>query len=192
MNPFRSGRFVAFLLVPYLFLLGVSSALIIVFNFPTQAAGKLDFSDSTFGWVASLSPGQGLLLLAFVAGVAGSFLHAAQSLGTYLGNNRFKLTWTTWYLLRPWIGGVLGLAIYLSARAGLTGNFGEGDGVNPYGVTVIGLLGGWFSKTTTDKLQEVFDTLFKTTQDEHRNDKLNPRDDSTPPREEDAADENKP
>ena len=33
-------------------------------------------------------------------------------------------------------------------------------------------LSGWFSKTTTDKLQEVFETLLKTDQDKKRKDKL--------------------
>jgi len=37
--------------------------------------------------------------------------------------------------------------------------------MNPYGVTAISLLGGWFLKTTTGKLQEVFEVLFKTNAD---------------------------
>jgi len=35
--------------------------------------------------------------------------------------------------------------------------------MNPYGVTAINLLGGWFLKTTTGKLQEVL--LFKANAD---------------------------
>lgn len=49
---------------------------------------------------------------------------------------------------------------------------GTAGDVNPYGLIALGLLGGWFSKTTTDKLQEVFETLFKTDQDAERSDKL--------------------
>ena len=64
---------------------------------------------------------------------------------------------------------MLGLAIYFVMRAGLIGSAGD---VNPYGLVSMGLLGGWFSKTTTDKLQEVFETLFKTDQDAERTDKL--------------------
>ena len=44
--------------------------------------------------------------------------------------------------------------------------------MNPYGIVAIGILGGWFSKATTDKLQEVFETLFKTDADKQRKDKL--------------------
>jgi hypothetical protein len=51
---------------------------------------------------------------------------------------------------------------------------GGGPDVNPYGVAALGALGGWFSKTTTDKLQEVFETLFKTDADKERTDKLKP------------------
>jgi hypothetical protein len=110
-----------------------------------------------------------LILLAALAGIAGSFLHAAQSLSSYVGNASFKSSWTVWYLLRPWIGGILGLAIYFTFRAGLVAG---ASAVNPYGVVALGLLGGWFSKTTTDKLQEVFETLFKTDEDRKRRDKL--------------------
>jgi hypothetical protein len=123
---------------------------------------------------ATQSAEQRLMLLAFLAGIIGSFLHAAQSLATYVGNDDFKLSWTAWYLLRPWIGGILGFAIYFVARAGLIGGAGasDGAGVNVYGLVAIGMLGGWFSKTTTDKLQEVFSTLFKTDADKARKDKL--------------------
>ena len=105
------------------------------------------------------------------AGVTGSFIHAAQSFGAFLGNRKFKLSWTVWYIMRPWIGGVLGLSIYFAFRAGMLA--GSGNGMNPYGVVALGLLGGWFSKTTADKMQEVFETMFKTDQDKLRKDKLN-------------------
>jgi len=73
--------------------------------------------------------------------------------------------------MRPWIGAILAMAMALAAQAGLVGA-GGGGAVNVHGITAIGLLGGWFSKTTTDKLQEVFSTLFKTDADKERTDKL--------------------
>jgi len=112
---------------------------------------------------------QGLVALALCAGICGSFLHAGQSLTTYMGNREFDGSWTAWYLLRPWIGGILGLAIYFALRAGIVF---AASGVNPHGVVATGLLGGWFSKTTTDKLQEVFSTLFTSEQDKQRKNKL--------------------
>ena len=147
----------------------------VVVNFPTETNGVIHFMEDSAGRPAFVPPltirstDQGLVLLAFLSGVTASFLHASQSLATYVGNGEFKTSWVAWYVLRPWIGGILGFAIYFVFRAGLVAG---PSGVNPYGVVSIGLLGGWFSKTTTDKLQEVFDTLFKTDADKRRKNKL--------------------
>jgi hypothetical protein len=171
----RFELFVGWLLMIYLIIVGLGAVSIIIINFPTLEDSKVIFPHLNgnkpifppFGTIGS--PATGLLLLSFFSGVTGSFLHAAQSLGTYIGNAAFKLSWTMWYLLRPWIGGILGFAIYFTFRAGL---LGSADAVNPYGLVAVGILGGWFSKVTTDKLEEVFGTLFKTDGDEKRNDKL--------------------
>lgn len=162
----------AFLLI-YLLIVGVGAAVVLILTFPTEIVNDSGQRVAVFPplFLASheISVDQGFLLLAFLAGVTGSFLHAAQSLSSYLGNQEFKGSWTVWYFLRPWIGGVLGLAIYFTFRAGLVAGAST---VNPYGVVALGLLGGWFSKTTGDKLQEVFETLFKTESDRKRKDKL--------------------
>jgi hypothetical protein len=153
------------LLVCYVFIIGLVGVAFIVANFPhVDSAGIVKSHPK---WLKSID--QTLLLLVIAAGITGSFIHAAQSLTSYLGNKEFKTSWTAWYLLRPWVGGVLALAMYFAFRAGLVAGAST---VNPYGVVAIGLLGGWFSKTTTDKLQEVFETLFKTDEDKKRKDKL--------------------
>jgi hypothetical protein len=175
-------RLVAFALVLYLMVVGLGSSKCLFETFPTSQVkpGELATTPVTCT-VASVTVftttnDRVLLFAAMLAGIVGSFLHAAQSLATYVGNDDFKMSWTAWYLLRPWIGGILGFALYFIARAGLVGGLtsGDTDSVNPYGVVGIGLLGGWFSKTTTDKLQEVFSTLFKTDEDKKRKDKLTP------------------
>jgi hypothetical protein len=132
-----------------------------------QETAQVLFKLKPFGFW--LTPEQGLALLAFLAGVAGSFLHAAQSLSTYIGNRQFRASWTMWYFLRPWIGGIIGFALYFAIRAGIVSGSST---ISPYVVVAFGLLGGWFSKTATDKLKEVFETLFQTKQDEERGDKL--------------------
>lgn len=180
MNLKKLEFWLAIFLVVYLLLVGLGAAAGVILNFPTDAKDGIQFPHVDekgrplfFPFDVVGSPDQVLLLLAFLSGVAGSFLHAAQSLSSYIGNADFKASWTAWYFLRPWIGGVLGFAIYFAFRAGLiTGP----SAVNPYGVLALGLLGGWFSKTTTDKLQEVFETLFKSDQDKHRKNKLQARD----------------
>jgi uncharacterized membrane protein YeaQ/YmgE (transglycosylase-associated protein family) len=159
MDKFTRG--LGIFLVIYLLVVGSLSAAFVVIAFPTETDGK-----HTYHFVKS--PEQCLFLLAMASGLAGSFIHGAQSLSSYLGNVEFKASWTAWYLLRPWIGAILGMTIYVAFRAGLMG----GGSMNPYGVVAVGLLGGWFSKTTTDKMQEVFATLFKTDADKNRQDKL--------------------
>jgi hypothetical protein len=147
----------------------------VIVNFPTVKENVVVFPHGNLDAPTFLpfgklnSSDQGLILLVTLTGVAGSFLHAAQSLSSYVGNASFKASCTVLYFLRPWIGGILGLAIYFTFRAGLIAG---ASAVNPYGVVALGLLGGWFSKTTTDKLQEVFETLFKTEEDSKRKDKL--------------------
>ncbi len=172
----KKGEFwLALALVIYLLVIGVGAAAVVTINFPTDSGGQTTFADDGQGGIVFIplgtlrSPDQGLALLALLAGIAGSFIHAAQSLSSYIGNKAFKASWTAWYLLRPWIGGVLGVGLYFAIRAGVVSGPST---VNPYVVVAFGLLGGWFSKTTTDKLQEVFGTLLKTDQDEQRHDKL--------------------
>ena len=116
-----------------------------------------------------------LLLLVMVAGMLGSFIHGATSLADYIGNNRFSRRWTWFYLLRPVIGMSLALVFYFVIRGGfLTTNVGATD-INPYGIAALAGLVGMFSKQATDKLSEVFTTLFRSGEgDDKRGDKLDP------------------
>lgn len=175
MNNYNGELWVSIFLVIYLLIIGISAIGALILNFPVETTNGIifPFNDNgkplfyPFGGLGS--PDQGLLIIALVAGIAGSFIHAAQSLASYIGNRQFVISWAAWYILRPWVGGLLGFTIYFALRAGLISGSGN---INPYGVIAIGLLGGWFSKTTTDKLQEVFETLFKTNEDEKRKHKL--------------------
>jgi len=174
-KPVFAERLVAFLLVLYLLVLGLGASTCLFKTFPTKPTdGPPSMVQCTIGnrVVFETTSDRVLLYAALLAGIIGSFLHAAQSLATYVGNGDFKMSWASWCVVRPWIGGILGFSLYFVARAGLVGGTGAGDGVNTYGVVAIGLLGGWFSKTTTDKLQEVFTTLFRTNEDDKRKDKL--------------------
>ena len=180
MDMYKAEFLLAILLVTYLFFIGIGATTLVIINFPAESKNGIAFQQGEnhkpilLPFAVQITENQGLLILAFFSGISGSFLHAAQSLSSYMGNQDFKASWTPWYLLRPWIGGVLGFAIYFALRAGLVAGT---TAVNPHGVVALGLLGGWFSKTTTDKLQEVFETLFKTDQDSKRKDKLKEKDD---------------
>ncbi len=102
-----------------------------------------------------------LILLVIVAGGLGSFVHASTSFADYVGNDRFGRTWTWWYLLRPFIGVSLALVFYFVLRGGFLTSTGGADNINPYGIAALAGLVGMFSKQATDKLNEVFTTLFK-------------------------------
>ncbi len=119
-----------------------------------------------------------LMLLVIVMGAIGSYIHAATSFSTFVGNNDFAKSWTTWYLLRPFIGISLALVVYAAIRGGLlliiNSKAPDATGINPFGVAAIAGLTGMFSKQAADKLNEVFSTIFKSAGDEQRKDSLTP------------------
>jgi hypothetical protein len=103
-----------------------------------------------------------LLLLVMIAGGIGSFIHAATSFADFVGNERLSTNWMWWYILRPFIGMALAAIFYVTIRAGFLTSAGQPSTMNVYGVSSMAGLVGMFSKQATDKLGEVFDTLFKT------------------------------
>jgi hypothetical protein len=109
-----------------------------------------------------------LLLLALIAGALGTFIHIARSYVDFVGNRTLRGSWGAWYLLYPFIGAALALTFYIAIRGGL---LATGMEVNPYGMAALSALVGMFTKQATDKLAEVFSTLFKT--DKELKDKLN-------------------
>ena len=102
-----------------------------------------------------------LIMLVIVAGILGSFVHGATSLADFMGNNRFNKNWTWFYLLRPAIGMSLALVFYFVVRGGFLTTTGGAKEINPYGIAALAGLVGMFSKQATDKLSELFSTLFR-------------------------------
>ncbi|MFD5589307.1 hypothetical protein ACFWII_36655 [Streptomyces sp. NPDC127063] len=124
------------------------------------------------GW--ALTADTAMLLVVVCSSALGSFVHAATSFATYVGNRRLYASWLWWYLLRAGIGVALALLVYFLLRGGLfAGSSGPGA-TNPYGFAGIAGLCGLFSKQATDKLREVCDTLLstRTDGDRDREDKL--------------------
>ena len=117
------------------------------------------------GWgiyTAHVTKTTGLLLLALLMGAIGGYVHAATSFVSYIGNRQFKTSWGWWYALRAFIGAALALLVYVAFRAGfLTSASSTGD-IDPYGVAAVSGLAGLFSKQATDKLEEIFNTAFRT------------------------------
>jgi hypothetical protein len=117
-----------------------------------------------------------LLWLVLLAGALGSFLHTAQSYSDYIGNRTLKSSWAWWYSLRPFIGAGLALVFYAAVRGGVmavtTGTDTKASELNPFGIVSVAAMVGMFSKAATQKLGEVFDTLFKSDTAKQSKDKL--------------------
>lgn len=120
-----------------------------------------------------------LLLTVFAFGALGAFVHTLTSFVDYAGNRKLMSSWVWWYLLRPFLGAALAGIFYVTLRGGFFGQDASAADVSPFGVAALAGLTGLFSKQATDKLREVFDTLFRTEKgggDDQRADALtNPR-----------------
>jgi len=103
-----------------------------------------------------------LLLLVVVTGALGSFVHTATSFGDFVGNQKLSTNWVWWYILRPFIGMALAAVVYAAIRAGFLTGGGTPNTLNLFGVAALSGMVGMFSKQATDKLSEVFNTLFRT------------------------------
>ena len=112
-------------------------------------------------WCYHTSFDERLILLVIIAGMLGSFVHGATSLADFIGNSKFNKNWTWFYLLRPAIGMALALVFYFVIRGGFLTTSGGARDINPYGIAALAGLVGMFSKQATDKLSEVFSTLFR-------------------------------
>ena len=128
-----------------------------------------------FGSPFALGDDGRLILIVLCAGALGSYVHAATSFASYVGNRRLVLSWVWWYGLRPFIGMTLALIFYFVVRGGLLSTGAEAGNMSVFGVAAVAGLVGMFSKQGTDKLRELFDNLFRTARgegDDARADKL--------------------
>jgi hypothetical protein len=134
---------------------------------------------SLFGVSYSPEADVALLLLVAVLSALGSYVHAATSFVDFAGNRRLVVSWIWWYPFRLFVGVALAEIFYFAIRAGFFGTDTPTEFVNPYGLAAVAGLVGLFSKQATDKLREVFETLFRTAPgygDETRDDSLaNPK-----------------
>jgi hypothetical protein len=115
-----------------------------------------------------------LLALVLLFGALGSFVHVTKSFASFAGNRCLIASWLWWYLLQPVVGMSLALLFYVMIRGGLFAPDSNAGAVSPYGVSGLSGLVGMFSKQATDKLGELFGTLFQTAADSQRSDKLSP------------------
>lgn len=127
-----------------------------------------------------------LFIIVLLAGALGALVHAATSFADYVGNRALSRDWLWWLALRLPIGMTLALVFYMLLRGGLMGSgapeISNGDNggpqvvaadfINPFAVAALAALAGMFSKQATDKLREIFDSLFRTAAPTPRGDGL--------------------
>lgn len=131
--------------------------------------GKLE-TTAVFWGSFTLSFEIRLMLIAALAGGLGAYVHLATSFADYAGNARLTTNWLWWYLLRPFAGMALALTFYMVLRGGFVG--GGGANINPHGIAALAALTGLFSRQATDKLREIFETVFRTSYQVQRKDGL--------------------
>lgn len=114
------------------------------------------FGSIRFTTTASTS----LIVLAFLSGGIGAFLHVATSFTTFVGNRTLLWRWMLWYPARLLIGAALGAVFYFLVRGGFFSSSTLTSAINPYGIAGLAALVGMLSKQATDKLTNLFETLF--------------------------------
>jgi len=102
-----------------------------------------------------------LLFLVLLAGALGSYIHTATSYVDFAGNRQLISSWAWWYILRPFIGMILALVLYIILRGGLIIVQTETSALKPFSILSFAALSGMFSKQVIDKLRELLDTFFR-------------------------------
>jgi hypothetical protein len=90
-------------------------------------------------------------------GALGACIHGALAFTAYVGTRRAEASWTSWYLLRPFMGMALAILFYSLFREGLVAQRVTAEQINVFFMVGMAGLVGLFSKATVKKLQEVFD-----------------------------------
>lgn len=105
-----------------------------------------------------------LLILVAVAGFLGNMIHVATSFTTFVASKAFVRSWMLWYFVRPFSASALALAFYFVFRGGYLNMNDDSTNINLYGVITISILVGLFTDRATQKLKDVFEALFKPTE----------------------------
>jgi hypothetical protein len=102
-----------------------------------------------------------LLILVAAAGFMGNMIHIASSFTSYVGAGRFRKSWILWYYVKPFTAAGLATIIYFVLRAGFLNYSDNANNLNLYGMLSLATLTGLFTDLATQKLQEIFEVIFK-------------------------------
>lgn len=104
-----------------------------------------------------------VLLIVMLMGALGALVYTSSALVTRVANKTFDSHWTLWYLVHPLLGSSLAVIFYVLVRGGLVNLSVSTGGLNLYGVAAVAGMVGFSSKEATQKLKDVFNTLFQGT-----------------------------
>jgi len=119
-----------------------------------------------FGWHWQITEELRFLLMVLLTGALGSSIFALKSFADYLGDEKLLESWFTFYLIQPVEGAGIAFVFYVVVRGGFfAGTSTDLKTVNMFGVCAIAALTGMFSDTAFQKLNELFDSMFKSKDD---------------------------
>jgi len=121
-----------------------------------------------------------ILMMVTMLGALGGSLHLVGSLVKYIGNRQLKRSWLLYYLSLPLAGAALAPIVYMLLRVGILTPSGTAGGrsvtadLNLIGIYAFAAMTGMFAKIATDKLSEVFSTIFRPPPERGTRDGLTP------------------
>ena len=161
-----NDKLLAAVLVLYTMTLFALSLLAIVSVWPKTSAQMVLNSTKSMNvtiiphYTYSVGPEVGLISVMMLAGMIGACIYSLYAISLHLGSYEdFNMTWTAWYLTRPWIGSGLAFGVYILIRGGIL-TMGSISSVSLLGLTGFAILTGLFTEQVMHKLNDLADTLF--------------------------------
>ena len=112
-----------------------------------------------------------VILIVMLMGALGALVYTSTALVGHVAHDgkaadpdKWKDSYTLWYLVHPLLGASVAVIFYMVLRGALVNLSVGTGGLNLYGVAAISGMVGLCSKEATQKLKDLFKTLFEGTQ----------------------------
>lgn len=155
LDPYRLDRhewLVAAAVGMWLFALGSASLFAAVWAWALADRSLVD--DEAVRWIGpdfTATAATGILVLAVVGGVVGSFVHAASLFATRVGRQTFEVSYVWWYILRPLESALVALVFVAAVRSGL---LALGASQTESTSTTLAFLAGGLAGLFTDRVMQ--------------------------------------
>ena len=109
-------------------------------------------------WIFKLTISEDIryIMIVAVMGALGGLAFSARSYAYFVGEKKFKISYTCWYILRPVIGSILAVIFYFAFRAAFFSLSASTQDLNLFGIATLGGIVGLFSAETIKKLDDLF------------------------------------